>query len=782
MNTREKVPFSVAYYLFILLLLFTPVAFGTVEAWSQCVAYGLVALSAICVFFRKTGESFREIPGIIPLVFLLLYMIAQVIPLPADVIHDISPKSYDAYLPVMQAAGGFTWIPISVNARETVYEIVRLSSFILIYASAVQIFANGQRQRKIIEIIIIFVVIIAFMAILQKLTVPDLIYWFREVPDNARNFGPWVSRSQYSGFMLMIFPLLLGLYLYFRPTVDEEDSLRVRIAILLSGGGNSRHLLAVLGVIILFLSILLSMSRSGIAISIISFLLFFILISKIERRRFWGLLFIFLGAIFVFFYSFGVEEFAERFNDTFDSDGTLSIGRFVIWHDCIQIIKDFPVFGSGFGTFIDVYPMYRTVVGSSIFDHVHNDYIELVTDGGILGFVLVAWFILSIIRVVWRKARLRRDNYARIMSVAGTVSICSMLFYSITDFNMHNFTNGMYFFIICAFSVSVSHTRFKYQRGSSLLPSLKKHVHGGFVVGSCLFLIGVFAIPVAGLYSSRLYKDVSGIYLNPHLSQQKLSEYIAAVKQADRFDPLNGVYSMILGNIETLKDKNDTALSYYLTAAQRNPLRGEFLQKIALMVVHTKPELADELMELSYIRSLRRDERMLVFAEWLYLRGEKARAVLVLHEVLTQNISLLKDIAYFLDSYFTTEEIARILPQDVRRWLWYGRYLEKLGRIEESEYFRRNALDYIDKEVEIYGGWYKQIYNFYMKHGKKDKAVEIIKMAAEKLPDKPFFHILLGDYYAQEGIVYRARDEYEQALLFDPGNEKIQKRLERLAK
>jgi Tfp pilus assembly protein PilF len=61
-------------------------------------------------------------------------------------------------------------------------------------------------------------------------------------------------------------------------------------------------------------------------------------------------------------------------------------------------------------------------------------------------------------------------------------------------------------------------------------------------------------------------------------------------------------------------------------------------------------------------------------------------------------------------------------------------------------------------------------------------ALEVLRLGIEKNPDYAPFHIWLGDYYAKEGITYRAKEEYQQALLLEPKNESVSKKIEMLTK
>jgi len=129
---------------------------------------------------------------------------------------------------------------------------------------------------------------------------------------------------------------------------------------------------------------------------------------------------------------------------------------------------------------------------------------------------------------------------------------------------------------------------------------------------------------------------------------------------------------------------------------------------------------------------------------------------------------------------FTREERARLLPAKPDAWIRYGDYLEKAGNPEGSLYYREKALQFIDNEPEIKANWILQLINYHRRHQQPEEALEVIRYGIDKLPDYAPFHIWLGDYYKKEGITYRAKEEYERAVMLDPRNESYKRRLRKL--
>ena len=129
---------------------------------------------------------------------------------------------------------------------------------------------------------------------------------------------------------------------------------------------------------------------------------------------------------------------------------------------------------------------------------------------------------------------------------------------------------------------------------------------------------------------------------------------------------------------------------------------------------------------------------------------------------------------------FSRQEILEVLPARVDSWIGYGDLLEKMGEIDEAEYFRSQALEFVDEEEQMRPGWFVQLISFYRRHGQHDKALTVIRRAVEMIPDYAPFHGWLGDYYQEQGILYRAREEYQQAVILEPGNDSYRSKLRKV--
>ena len=64
--------------------------------------------------------------------------------------------------------------------------------------------------------------------------------------------------------------------------------------------------------------------------------------------------------------------------------------RWAMWVSTFQIWKDFPLLGSGLGTFVYIFPMYRTLHIEGLATHAENDILQLASEAGLIGLGLLA--------------------------------------------------------------------------------------------------------------------------------------------------------------------------------------------------------------------------------------------------------------------------------------------------------------------------------------------------------------------------------------------------------
>lgn len=767
-----------AYRLFVAVLIFSPLAFGTVETWSLAVMEFLALLS-LFVFFARTAKkenpSLHEIPGIIPLMLFLLFLIFQVVPLPALILRIIAPANHAAYRDI-SFNGEPVWVSLSIHRKATVVEFFRYAAYAATYILTVQLLSRKERIKKTIAVLLLLGVAVSFFGMLQHLVPNKKIYWFRELSLGGTPFGPFVNRNHYAGFMGMLFPLAFSLFLYFRPVLRQEP-LRQKLVNFFSHPMTNIYAFLGFASLLMATSVFLSLSRGGIASMSMALALLGLLLNRKIRQSRMRLLFILSSVVILYAVGwFGWEPVFERFRAVRNVQGDISDLRLDLWKDSLAIIKDFSLLGAGFGSFLHVYPTYRTITSEGIADHAHNDYIELMTDGGLVGTLLFAWFIGAVIIRSYRTFQARRDPFSIHLFAGGLAGICGLMLHSFTDFNLHIGSNGLYFFFLLGLLVAASHVNMKEERVGTRLRSVTIPLTlSALIVCSLAFLSLAFN---AGQMLSRLY--VSEVQHAGPLSTS--SEDIAVLrenlKRAVLLDPLEADYHYRLAGTEFLIDKEE-ALRQYRRSVRLNPVNAEHLQSLGMALSEGgRTEDAEKFLRLGVVRDRTNPVIYKRYASWLTMqeRGEEGlpyfRKALLLEPGKTREyITSLVLLGY------RDDDIGRIIPEQVDACLAFADYLAKTGKDAMAADIFMKVLVLASQEKNPGPSPFFRASDFFLSRGMKEDAVRALEKAVALMPDSVQARLRLAEALEKAGLKERARPEYERVLELDPGNTAVRKRL-----
>ncbi len=129
------------------------------------------------------------------------------------------------------------------------------------------------------------------------------------------------------------------------------------------------------------------------------------------------------------------------------------IDRLVAWQASTAMMRDYAVTGSGFGSFRDVFPAYLPPGELMRWYRVHNDYLEVVLEGGFVAGLLVLWLTWNYwIRVLGGVGRAScSHDYATIGLVLGLIALSVHAFF---DFNHQVPANALLFTTLAAIAVA----------------------------------------------------------------------------------------------------------------------------------------------------------------------------------------------------------------------------------------------------------------------------------------------------------------------------------------
>jgi O-antigen ligase len=135
--------------------------------------------------------------------------------------------------------------------------------------------------------------------------------------------------------------------------------------------------------------------------------------------------------------------------------GDLSPGiRPQITKDSLRMFLKRPVWGWGLGTFPTVYPRYRSFYTNLFINEAHNDYAQLLTEMGLLGFTLALCFLIGMYHRGLSASRRWQNHWDGTVSLAALIGCTGILLHSFVDFNLQIPANAAMFYVLCALAAS----------------------------------------------------------------------------------------------------------------------------------------------------------------------------------------------------------------------------------------------------------------------------------------------------------------------------------------
>jgi O-antigen ligase len=451
--TKGRICRRVIEYGLLALMIFSPLPAASVYEWSILVIQltVLLMMGAYLVMREKPQtndllSSSLKWPKYLFLGF-FVFVLVQIIPFPKVLIKLLSSKAYSFQNFFSTDFSNRKFLSLSLIPSHTLQQGLELVSYFLLGFLIIKTITKRDQIIRFYSVLLVMGIFEAFYGLFELYNKNPRILFYKKIYHLDSVTGTFVNKSHFSGYLEMIIPLAIGLLLarinlFYMPGLKWREKL-----LRLSEKGLSTNLLISLAVIIMGIAIIFSKSRSGIFILIFSFLLFFVLIAPYFSGPFYQrkgiknfLRVLFLVIIFISLY-IGIGTTIRKFAP----EKLLQEQRPTFWANTLSIISDFPVFGSGLGTFSSLYPDLYGEEGPVRLSHAHNDYLEYLSEIGIVGTIFLLggiFFIIIKSFLVWRT---RRHPEVKGLALGGIIAVMCILIHSITDFNLHIPANTLLF-------------------------------------------------------------------------------------------------------------------------------------------------------------------------------------------------------------------------------------------------------------------------------------------------------------------------------------------------
>ena len=131
------------------------------------------------------------------------------------------------------------------------------------------------------------------------------------------------------------------------------------------------------------------------------------------------------------------------------------VSRIDAWRDGWGVVRDFPLFGTGINTYADAMLFYQRNNPGFFLAQAHNDYLQLLAEGGLLVTIPAAIAILLLVYAIRRNLRAARDEARGYWIRAGaTVGLLAIAVQEVFEFSLQIPVNALVFCTLAAVALA----------------------------------------------------------------------------------------------------------------------------------------------------------------------------------------------------------------------------------------------------------------------------------------------------------------------------------------
>jgi putative inorganic carbon (hco3(-)) transporter len=441
------------FVLHLALLVWAPIPLGSnrASAWALLAFWALaLALWWLAGYIR--GK--RPFPAILqdawPVLACALlwvsYVWLQLLPLPMGILKLLSPEAARWYLAA--AAPDTRWAaPLTLDRYATLEAACKSTAYLAFFALSLVLLDQRDRIRHAAYALIASGVMQALYGALVAL---------QSTAEVAT--GTFVNRNHYAAYLAMCLSVGIGILIANLSGTQHQ-----------SWGRFIRHVMqwAItpkmalrLGLVVMVIALVLTRSRMGNSSFFISLLVAGVIGLLLAKRATKSMVILLVSLVVVDVFIAGTYFGAQRVIERIVQTSVETEDRGAVAGYALNLWKDYPVFGSGLGSFPLVFPRYSAEGTIMAYTHAHNDYLEFGAEVGVLGLSLLALIVLMSFAAALRAQYLRRDPLMRGLSFSALMGITALMIHSTADFNLQIPANALTFMLLLAFAwISLYHAR-----------------------------------------------------------------------------------------------------------------------------------------------------------------------------------------------------------------------------------------------------------------------------------------------------------------------------------
>jgi O-antigen ligase len=407
----------------------TPLA-SMVLQWLGIVILTLTLWTPRSVPLSRIEIGILLILGLVPILYL--------IPLPGAFVNALPGRDlYAAGEALLSLDTAPAWKPLSIHPSITVAAGLSLLVPVAVFVGTRSLDSRG--LLLLVKVLLGVALVQAVLGLIQFGTVQSG-EMLMAVPgghsDSAT--GTYANRNHLAGLLAMMLPLALALLYYnlgHEGTTDRARSgnWRSRAIFLGSTHGNAAILYGALALLLL-VGLVFTRSRMGIAMGMLGVILTTILFARrIGGSNTFGL----TGTIVAVALGFGVAIGLAPVLDRFTVTGVVEDGRVDLFSATLLRIAELLPVGSGPGTFSSAFPPVQPIrFGAQFPNHAHNDYLEWISDAGLIAALLILG-VLGLYLYQWSRVYVSGTwSRGRFLQAGAGVGLLALALHELVDYNL----------------------------------------------------------------------------------------------------------------------------------------------------------------------------------------------------------------------------------------------------------------------------------------------------------------------------------------------------------
>jgi tetratricopeptide (TPR) repeat protein/O-antigen ligase len=378
----------------------------------------------------------------------------------------------DPYLPATFPPGPL--IVGTVSRADTGRSLLLFLTYVAVYVLVVNLVRTRDQIDRLVRTLLLLGSLLAFLGLLDYMAGEAWLFRWRDLPFSKRVSGPFINPDHFAAWLVMLVCLGIGDLLARSRAARPDRSLRNLWLSPASREEIVRRYLPFVGVVVMALSVVFTLSRGGIT-SLLAALGVLLLVqgARGHARKSLVLVGVLLAVTVGYGAWIGLGPLHARLApDQFGS-------RLVQSVTSLPMLKAFPFLGVGLGAYREIYFRYQPPdlrPGTLYFEFAHNDLLELAVETGLVGaaiFVFAAWRVAGDLLVAHLLGRgrcpvgggedegaRRREPFSLGLGLGALAAVLALLVHSAFDFAVRIPANGVLVATCLGVATVALHTRF----------------------------------------------------------------------------------------------------------------------------------------------------------------------------------------------------------------------------------------------------------------------------------------------------------------------------------